>query len=285
MAQGDDAMTDAGATTDSNERADRPLVRVELPAGDPAREGVALVTLDRPEALNALSFELLAQLDQALQALDDDEACRAIVITGARTRAFAAGADIRELAASTPETLRAADPFGAIDRVTRLRTPTIAAVRGYALGGGAELAMACDMLVAGDDLQLGQPELSIGVIPGAGGTQRLTRAIGKARAMELVLTGRRIDAEEATRLGLVTAVVGAAEVVPWSLELAARVAALPVLAVQAAKAAINAAQELPLSDGLALERDRFERLFGTRDQAEGMAAFLEKRTPTWRDGR
>jgi enoyl-CoA hydratase len=271
--------------TETTERADRPLVRVDLPAGDPPREGVALITLERPEALNALSFELLAQLDRALRTLDDDQACRAIVITGARTRAFAAGADIRELAASTPESLRDANPFGVIDRLATLRTPTIAAVRGYALGGGAELALACDMLIAADDLQLGQPELSIGVIPGAGGTQRLTRAIGKARAMELVLTGRRIDAEEATRLGLVTAVVGADEVVPWALELGARIAALPVLAARAAKAAINASQELSLTEGLAFERDLFEQLFGTHDQVEGMAAFLEKRTPTWRDGR
>jgi enoyl-CoA hydratase len=271
--------------TDTTDGGDRELVRVELPAGDPPRDGVALVTLQRPEALNALSFDLLARLDAALAALDDDAACRAIVITGSRTRAFAAGADIRELSASTTASLHDADPFAVIDRVARLRTPTIAAVRGYALGGGAELAMACDMLVAGDDLQLGQPELSIGVIPGAGGTQRLTRAAGRARAMELVLTGRRIDAEEASRLGLVTAVVGANEVVSWALELAARIAAMPVLAVRAAKAAVNAAQEMPLQDGLRYERDRFEGLFGTSDQREGMAAFLDKRPAVWRDER
>ncbi len=268
--------------TETTGGGDRRLVRVELPAGDPPRDGVALVTLDRPEALNALSFALLAQLDEALAALDEDEACRAIVITGSRTRALAAGADIRELASSTTASLHATDPFAVVDRVAALRTPTIAAVRGYALGGGAELAMACDMLVAGDDLQLGQPEVSIGVIPGAGGTQRLARAAGRARAMELVLTGRRIDAEEASRLGLVTAVVPAAEVVGWSLELAARIAAMPVLAVRAAKAAINSTQELPLTDGLRFERDRFEALFGTEDQQEGMAAFLDKRTPVWR---
>ncbi len=268
--------------TDTTDGGDRRLVRVELPAGDPPRDGVALVTLDRPEALNALSFALLAELDEALAGLDEDEACRVIVITGSRTRAFAAGADIRELAESTTASLHAANPFATVDRVATLRTPTIAAVRGYALGGGAELAMACDMLVAGDDLQLGQPELSIGVIPGAGGTQRLARAAGRARAMELVLTGRRIDAEEASRLGLVTAVVPAAEVVASSLELAARVAAMPVLAVRAAKAAINATQELPLADGLRFERDRFEALFGTEDQQEGMAAFVEKRPPAWR---
>ncbi len=268
--------------TDTTDGGDRRLVRVELPAGNPPRDGVALVTLDRPEALNALSFTLLAQLDAALAGLDEDEACRAIVITGSRTRAFAAGADIRELAESTTASLHGADPFAVVDRVAELRTPTIAAVRGYALGGGAELAMACDMLVAGDDLQLGQPELSIGVIPGAGGTQRLARAAGRARAMELVLTGRRIDAQEASRLGLVTAVVPAAEVVAASLELAARIAAMPVLAVRAAKAAINATQELPLTAGLRFERDRFEALFGTEDQQEGMVAFAEKRPPAWR---
>ncbi len=260
----------------------RPLIQVSLPAGDPAREGVALVTLDRPEALNALSFPLLAELDEALARLDDDASCRAIVITGAGERAFAAGADINELAASTSKSLHADDPFAAIDRVARLRTPTIAAVRGFALGGGAELAMACDMLVAGDDLQLGQPELAIGVMPGAGGTQRLARAAGRARAMELILTGRRIDAEEATRLGLVTAVVPAADVVARSLELAGRIARMPVEAVRAAKAAINAAAELPLAGGIRYERDLFEGLFGTADQAEGMAAFLEKRKPVWR---
>ena len=258
------------------------LVRVALPAGDPPRDGVALVTLDRADALNALSFELLAQLDRILAVLDDDDSCRAIVITGAGDRAFAAGADIRELAAATADTLRAGDPFGAVDRVGRLRTPTIAAVRGFALGGGAELAMACDMLIAGEDAQLGQPEVKIGVIPGAGGTQRLARAVGRARAMELVLTGRRIGAAEAAAMGLVTAVVPAAEVLDRALTLAAEIAALPPLAVRAAKAAVNAAQAMPLDEGLRFERDEFERLFGTDDQAEGMLAFLEKRNPVWK---
>ena len=258
-----------------------PLVRVDFPAGDPPRDGVALVTLDRPKALNALSFALLAELDAALAVLDDDDACRAIVITGAGERAFAAGVDIRDLLGSTPETLHADDPFAAVDRVGRLRTPTIAAVRVYALGGGAELALACDLLVAGDDAQLGQPELALGVIPGAGGTQRLARAIGRARAMELVLTGRRIRADEADRLGLVTKVVPAGEVLTAALDLASAIAAMPPLAVRAAKAAINAAQELPLAEGIRFERDRFEALFGTDDQREGMAAFLEKRQPRW----
>lgn len=259
----------------------REFIHVAFPAGDPALPGVALVTLDRREALNALSSALLAELDAKLAALDADPDCRAIVITGAGERAFAAGADVRELSAETSESLHAADPFAAVDRVATLATPTIAAVRGYALGGGSELAMACDMLIAGDDVAFGQPEILIGVIPGAGGTQRLARAIGKARAMELVLTGRRIDAAEADRLGLVTGVVPAAEAVPTALALAARIASMPPLAVQAAKAAVRAAQDLPLVDGLRYERDRFEALFATDDQREGMAAFLEKRPATW----
>jgi enoyl-CoA hydratase len=261
----------------------RPLVRVELPAGDPPREGVALVVLDRPAALNALSFGLLDELDHVLAVLDGDEACRAIVFTGAGDRAFAAGADIRELAAADRAGLHAADPFAAVDRVGRLRTPVIAAVRGFALGGGCELAMACDMLVAADDATFGQPEIGIGVIPGAGGTQRLTRAIGRARAMELILTGRRITASDAASMGLVTSLVPAAEVVDRALDLAAQIARMPALAVQAAKAAVNAAQRLPLDEGLRFERDGFEALFDTEDRGEGMLAFLEKRGASWRN--
>jgi enoyl-CoA hydratase len=262
--------------------AERSLVRVAFPAGDPPREAVALVTLQRPEARNALSFDLLRDLDEVLAVLDDDESCRAIVITGSGERAFAAGADIRDLAGSSRDQLRRDDPFAVIDRVGRLRTPVIAAVRGYALGGGCELALACDLIVAGDDAAFGQPELSIGVIPGAGGTQRLARAVGRARAMDLVLTGRQVRADEAERLGLVSTVVPAADVVAAALDRAAAIAALPVEAVRAAKASINAAQELPLEEGLRFERDRFEALFDTADQSEGMVAFLEKRPPVWR---
>ena len=265
--------------TDDRERS---LVSVAFPAGDPARDGVALVTLDRREARNALSFALLADLDEVLAVLDDDESCRAIVITGAGERAFAAGADIRDLASSTREQLRRDDPFAAVDRVGRLRTPVIAAVRGYALGGGCELAMACDIVVAGDDAVFGQPELSIGVIPGAGGTQRLARAIGRARAMDLVLSGRHVRADEAERLGIVSVVVPAAAVLETALDRAAAIAALPVESVRAAKAAVNAAQQLPLDEGLRFERERFEALFDTHDQEEGMIAFLEKRPPVWR---
>ncbi len=259
-----------------------PLVRMEFPAGGDALEHVALLILDRPRQLNALSFGLVAQLGERLAALDEDPGCRAIVITGSGSKAFAVGADIRELAMQTEGSLRDADPFAPLDRIGHLGTPVIAAVRGYALGGGCELAMACDMIVAGDDAQLGQPEIRIGVIPGAGGTQRLTRAIGKARAMELILTGRRIDAQEALAMGLVSLVVPAAETVERALELAGRIAAMPPLAVHAAKAAVVAAQERPLGEGLRDERDRFEALFATEDQKEGMGAFLEKRPPSWK---
>ena len=244
--------------------------------------GVALVTLNRPRALNALSFELLLHLAQAVEALDADPACRAIVITGAGTRAFAAGADVAELAAQTAESLAASEGFRGWDRVAAVATPTIAAVRGYALGGGAELALACDMLVAADTATFGQPEINLGVIPGAGGTQRLARAIGKARTMELILTGRRVDAVEAERLGFVTRVVPAAETLAAALDLAAAVAAQPPQAVRAAVAAVRAAFETPLAEGLVVERDLFRALFGTPDQEEGMRAFLDRREPRWR---
>jgi len=244
--------------------------------------GVALVTLNRPRALNALSFALLLRLAEVVEALDADPSCGAIVITGAGTRAFAAGADVAELATQTAESLAASPGFRGWDRVAAVATPTVAAVRGFALGGGAELALACDMLVAGDDATFGQPEINLGIIPGAGGTQRLARAIGKARAMELVLTGRRVSAAEADRLGFVTRVVPAAETLNAALDLAAAVAAQPAEAVRAAVAAVRAAFEGPLADGIRVERDLFRALFGMPDQAEGMRAFVERRDPRWR---
>jgi enoyl-CoA hydratase len=243
--------------------------------------GVALVTIDRPEVRNALSFALLSELAENLEALDRDGSTRAIVLTGAGDRAFAAGADIAELADQTPERLRADGHFGAWDRIAAVSLPKIAAVRGYALGGGCELAMSCDMIVAGDDARFGQPEIRIGVMPGAGGTQRLTRAIGKARAMELILTGRNLDAGEAMAAGLVTTVVPAAETVDAALRLADRIAAMPPLAVRAAVAAVRAADELALAAGLEHERQAFFDLFATDDQREGMRAFMEKRAPAW----
>jgi len=279
------AKTTAGAARTGAPRA-RPVVRVDHPApaafgrGQPD-PGVALVTIDRPEALNALDAAVMAGLAEAFGRLDRDPSCRAIVLTGAGTRAFAAGADIKAMAGATPETI---GPIGGFEHWATLAAtglPVITAVRGFALGGGCELALLCDMVVAGDDATFGQPEIKLGVIPGAGGTQRLTRAVGKARAMELILTGRSIDAREAERLGLVSLVVPAEETVDRALELAGRIAALPPLAVRAAKAAVNAAQELPLADGLALERRSFFALFASQDQKEGMAAFAEKRPPRW----
>jgi enoyl-CoA hydratase len=264
------------------------LVRLRFPAAAPASAapatevaGVALLTLQRPEALNALSFALLDELATTLESLDSHPACRAIVITGSGERAFAAGADIVELQPQTSATLTAGGGFGAWDRIAAVGLPLIAAVRGFALGGGCELAMACDMIVAAEDAVFGQPEIRIGVMPGAGGTQRLTRAIGKARAMEIILTGRTMPAHEALAYGLVTRVVPAAATVDAALELAARIATMPPLAVRAAKAAILDADERSLSDGLGRERATFFGLFDTDDQAEGMAAFTEKRPPVW----
>ncbi len=255
------------------------FIRVQHPVE--GRDGVALVTIDRPEARNALSFALLADLADALEALDAHVACRAIVLTGAGDRAFAAGADIVELAEQTPERLAAEGHFAAWDRIAAIGLPLIAAVRGYALGGGCELAMSCDLIVAGDDAMFGQPEIRIGVMPGAGGTQRLTRAVGTALAMELILTGRIMGAQEAQTAGLVNRVVPAAETVSAALEVAATIATMPPLAVRAAKRSVLAAANLPLAEGLRQERATFFALFGTHDQREGMAAFVDKRKPVW----
>jgi enoyl-CoA hydratase len=221
------------------------------------------------------------ELVTALEALDADPGCRAIVITGAGQRAFAAGADIRELERQTTASLTAEGRFRSWDRLAAVGLPLIAAVRGFALGGGCELAMACDMIVAAEDATFGQPEIDLGVMPGAGGTQRLTRAIGKARAMEMILTGRTMTAAEADACGLVTRVVPAAATVDVALEIAGRIASKPPIAVRAAKAAILDADERSLGDGLAREREAFNRLFDTDDQAEGMAAFIGKRPAVW----
>lgn len=264
-------MTDAMPTTR--------FIRVDVPVD--GHDGVALVTIDRPEARNALSFALLAELADTLEELDRDGRTRVAILTGAGDRAFAAGADIVELADQTPERLRSERQFETWDRLWAIGIPLIAAVRGYALGGGCELAMTCDLIVAGDDAQFGQPEIRIGVMPGAGGTQRLTRAVGVARAMELVLTGRTMTAAEARAAGLVTMVVPAADVVAAAVDLADQIAAMPPLAVRAAKRSVLAAAELPLSAGLRAEREAFFDLFATDDQREGMRAFQEKRPPTW----
>jgi enoyl-CoA hydratase len=255
------------------------FIRVDAPLD--GHDGVALLTIDRPEARNALSFALLAELADELERLDRDGRTRVAIITGAGDRAFAAGADIVELADQTPERLRAEGHFGAWDRLGAIGIPLIAAVRGFALGGGCELAMTCDIIIAGEDAQFGQPEIRIGVMPGAGGTQRLTRAVGMARAMELVLTGRMIGADEARGAGLVTTVVPSTDVLDEALRLADTIASMPPLAVRAAKRSVLAAAELPLAAGLRAEREAFFDLFATEDQREGMRAFQGKRPPTW----
>jgi enoyl-CoA hydratase len=264
------------------------LVRVDQPAPWPGTDArpagldrVVLVTLDRPDALNALSFQLLRELADTLERLDGDPGVGCAVITGAGERAFAAGVDIKELATQTPASLDASGAFLAWDRIDRVGLPIVAAVRGYALGGGCELAMACDVIVAGEDARFGQPELALGVIPGAGGTQRLPRRVGVGRAMEIVLTGRRVPAEEAARIGLVDRLVPSERTLAAALELAAGIAAGPPLAVRAAKRAVRAAADLPLSAGLTDERASFFSLFDTPEQREGMAAFIEKRPPRW----
>jgi enoyl-CoA hydratase len=246
------------------------------------RDGVVLVTLNRPEVLNALDYATLGELVDELESLDSDESVRCVVITGAGDRAFAAGADIKEMAEATPVTLSVANNFARWERLKRIRLPLIAAVRGFALGGGCELAMACDMVVAADDATFGQPEIKIGIMPGAGGTQRMTRALGKARAMELILTGRNLSAREAYDRGLVSQIVAREETLPAALALAAEIAALPPLAVRAAKEAVNRAYELSLDAGLEFERRNFFMLFASEDQKEGMRAFIEKRPPTWK---
>ena len=272
------------APTETPQPADRRLVSVAFPAttGNGPVAGVALVTIERPDVLNALSFDLLDELAAALAALDADPACRAIVLTGSGTRAFAAGADIRELAVQTPVSLLVGDRFAVWERIAATRTPVIAAVRGFALGGGCELALSCDLIVAGDDAQFGQPEINLGVMPGAGGTQRLTRAIGRARAMDLILTGRNLGAREAESMGLVSRVVPAHETLEAALDVARTIAAQAPIAVLAAKEAVRLAEELPLSAGLRHERRAFFALFASDDQREGMSAFVEKRRPEWK---
>jgi enoyl-CoA hydratase len=272
------------APTASDQPADDRLVGVTIPAIGPdgPLDGVALVTIQRPDVLNALSFDLLDALANAFAILDADPACRAIVLTGSGERAFAAGADIRELARQTPVTLLVENRFAAWERIAATRKPVIAAVRGFALGGGCELAMSCDLIVAGEDARFGQPEINLGVMPGAGGTQRLTRAIGRARAMDLILTGRTITAREAETMGLVSRVVPADRTLDEALALGSAVAAQAPVAVLAAKEAVRLAEELPLGDGLRHERRAFFALFATEDQTEGMAAFVEKRRPEWK---
>lgn len=244
------------------------------------RPGVALVRLNRPESLNALNRALVAELTDTLLALDQDERVRVIVLTG-NERAFAAGADIKEMAGDGAVDMLKLDQFQRWDQIKRLKKPLIAAVSGFALGGGCELAMLCDIIIASETAQFGQPEIKIGVIPGAGGTQRLTRAIGKSRAMEYVLTGRFFSAQQAEAWGLVSRVVPAELYLEEALKLASEIAAMPPLAVQLAKQCVNKVYELSLEEGLHFERRNFYLLFATEDQKEGMRAFMEKRPPSW----
>lgn len=242
---------------------------------------VGWITLNRPDALNALNSTLVGELAAAVAAFDADEGIGAIVLTGSE-RAFAAGADIKQMADKSTRDMLVDNPFAALDDVARARTPLIAAVAGFALGGGCELAMICDIILAADTAQFGQPEIALGVIPGLGGTQRLTRAVGAYKAAELVLTGRRMGAEEAERAGLVSRVVPAAELRDAAMEVAEAIAAKSLPVVYAAKEALRAAQETTLAEGLRFEKQSFATLFALDDQKEGMAAFREKRAPQFR---
>ncbi|HEY8771609.1 MAG TPA: enoyl-CoA hydratase-related protein [Candidatus Limnocylindria bacterium] len=239
---------------------------------------VALLRLNRPKQLNALNGQVMDELCTALESLDRDDAIRVLVVTG-NERAFAAGADIGEMATAGPIDMLRTNRIAQWDRVRRISKPVIAAVAGWCLGGGCELAMALDLIVAAESARFGQPEINIGVIPGAGGTQRLTRAVGKSVAMEMILSGEPIDAREAHRLGLVARVVPNELLVEDALALAAKIATKSPLALRLAKEAVNAAYEMSLTDALAHERRLFYLLFASEDQKEGMAAFLEKREP------
>lgn len=245
------------------------------------RGPVTLVTLNRPQALNALNSQVLADLLSAMAAYDADPGQRCAVITGS-AKAFAAGADIKEMERQGFAAMYAADFFAGWDRFTRTRKPVIAAVAGYALGGGCELAMMCDFILAADTAKFGQPEIKLGVTPGMGGSQRLARAVGKAKAMEMVLTGRMIGAEEAERCGLVARMVPADVLLDDALATAEAIVGMAPLAAIANKEMVTAAFETPLAQGIAFERRLFHGLFGTEDQQEGMAAFVSKRPAEWK---
>ena len=244
------------------------------------RGRVGLITLNRPKALNALNAELISELNQALDRYESDDEVGAIVVTGSE-RAFAAGADIKEMQEKSFGDVIRNDFIAPWERITRCRKPVIAAVAGYALGGGCELAMMCDVIIAADTAKFGQPEITVGTLPGSGGTQRLTRAVGKSKAMEMILTGRIMDAEEAERANLVSRVVAAEDVVDEAITTAERIADMSMPVVAMAKEAINRAYEMTLSEGVRFERRLFQASFATEDRAEGMAAFAEKRQPAF----
>lgn len=238
--------------------------------------GVGLVTLDRPKALNALNDALIRELGEALDGFEADPAVGCIVITGSE-KAFAAGADIKEMASKSYVDCYLEDFIASWERITRCRKPVIAAVAGFALGGGCELAMMCDFIIAADSAKFGQPEIKLGILPGAGGTQRLTRVVGKSKAMEMILTGRMMDAEEAERAGLVARVVAADTLLEDALETARAIAGMSLPAAMMAKECVNRAYETTLAEGVKYERRSFHAAFAMEDQKEGMAAFSEKR--------
>ena len=244
------------------------------------RGRIGLVTLNRPEAMNALNPTILSELMDALEAFDADKNVGAMVIAG-NEKVFAAGADIKEMATASEEQMRQSPFIGLFSRIREIKKPVIAAVSGWALGGGCELAMSCDMIIASEKAKFGQPEITIGVIPGAGGTQRLTLAVGKALAMEMVLNNRTLSAQEALQFGLVNRVVPLESFLDEAIALAEEIANRAPVAVRAGKEAVNAAFERSLTDGLAAEKELFYSLFSTEDQKEGMGAFIEKRKPNW----
>ena len=245
------------------------------------RGAVTLITLNRPDALNALNSEVLDELIQAFAAFDADESQRCAILTG-NEKAFAAGADIKEMAERGFASMYGDNFFAGWEKVTATRKPWIAAVSGYALGGGCEVAMMADIIIAADTAQFGQPEIKLGVSPGMGGSQRLIRAIGKSKAMEMCLTGRMMGAEEAERSGLVAKVVPAGSLLDEAMKTAETIASMAPLAAIAVKEMVNAAEELSLAQGIVFERRLFHGLFGTEDQKEGMAAFVGKRKAEWK---
>jgi len=242
------------------------------------RGRVGLITLNRSKALNALNSEVMREVTEAAAALDQDVGVGCIVITGSE-KAFAAGADIKEMQPKSYMDMFMGDFFAGWDALTRVRKPIIAAVSGFALGGGCELAMMCDMIIASDTAKFGQPEVKLGVMPGIGGSQRLIRAIGKAKAMEMCLTGRMMDAQEADQAGLVARIVPAADLLTVTMEIATTIAGMSLPAVMMIKESLNRAYETTLSEGIRFERRVFHSMFATEDQKEGMAAFVEKRGP------
>ena len=246
------------------------------------RGRAGLITLDRPSALNALSGELISELNEALDGFEADDKVGAIVLTGSE-KAFAAGADVKQMAELDFVDAYRNDFIGDWSRLSQCRKPVIAAVAGYALGGGCEIAMMCDFIIAAETARFGQPEINLGVIPGAGGSQRMTRFIGKAKAMDLCLTGRMMDAEEAERSGLVSRIVPASELVNEAVKAAQKIAAFSMPAVMMAKECVNRAYETTLAEGVRFERRLFQSLFATEDQKEGMDAFVAKREPQFKN--